>query len=26
MRDWMREVEDNQADEMEEKFQASLRG
>ena len=26
MRDWMREVENNQADEMEEKFQASLRG
>jgi hypothetical protein len=25
MRDWMREVEDAQADEMEEKFQASLR-
>src|ERR1700722_3732054 len=25
-RDWMREVEDNQAGEMEEKFQASLRG
>ena len=25
MRDWMREVEDNQADEMEEEFQASLR-
>jgi hypothetical protein len=26
MTDWMREVEDAQADEMEEKFQASLRG
>ena len=26
MRDWMREVEDSQAEEMEEKFQASLRG
>ena len=25
MRDWMRQVEDNDADEMEEKFQASLR-
>src|SRR3984957_5934551 len=26
MRDWMREVEDSQADELEEEFQASLRG
>jgi hypothetical protein len=25
MRDWLRQVEDNEADEMEEKFQASLR-